>query len=72
MPPRLSHSRSVARLRLFLPRQLGQGSFPTRCGFFGDDLKKGILCAVIFPLTLSVIMLVREFIIPRRRKKAAS
>ena len=61
---------------LALGGDLGCSSGPTFAGMmasaFGDDLKKGILCAVIFPLTLSVIMLVREFIIPRRRKKAAS
>ena len=61
---------------LALGGDLGCSSGPTFAGmmasFFGDDLKKGILCAVIFPLTLSVIMLVREFIIPRRRRKAAS
>ena len=61
---------------LCLGGDIGCSAGPTFAGmmasFFGDDLKKGILCAVIFPLTLSVIMLVREFIIPRRRKKAAS
>ena len=61
---------------LALGGDLGCSSGPTFAGMmasaFGDDLKKGILCAVIFPLTLSVIMLVREFIIPRRRRKAAS
>ena len=61
---------------LCLGGDIGCSAGPTFAGMmasaFGDDLKKGILCAVIFPLTLSVIMLVREFIIPRRRKKAAS
>lgn len=61
---------------LCLGGDIGCSAGPTFAGmmasFFGDDLKKGILCAVVFPLTLSVIMLVREFIIPRRRKKAAS
>lgn len=61
---------------LCLGGDIGCSASPTFAGMmasaFGDDLKKGILCAVIFPLTLSVIMLVREFIIPRRRKKAAS
>ena len=61
---------------LCLGGDIGCSAGPTFAGMmasaFGDDLKKGILCAVIFPLTLSVIMLVREFIIPRRRRKAAS
>lgn len=61
---------------LCLGGDIGCSAGPTFAGmmasFFGDDLKKGILCAVIFPLTLSVIMLVREFIIPRRRRKANS
>lgn len=61
---------------LCLGGDIGCSAGPTFAGmmasFFGDDLKKGILCAVIFPLTLSVIMLVREFIIPRRGKKAIS
>ena len=61
---------------LCLGGDIGCSAGPTFAGMmasaFGDDLKKGILCAVIFPLTLSVIMLVREFIIPRRRKKAKS
>ena len=61
---------------LCLGGDIGCSAGPTFAGmmarFFGGDLKKGILCAVIFPLTLSVIMLVREFIIPRRRKKAAA
>lgn len=61
---------------LCLGGDIGCSAGPTFAGmmasFFGDDLKKGILCAVIFPLTLSVIMLMREFIIPRRRKKTVS
>ena len=51
---------------LCLGGDIGCSAGPTFAGMmasaFGDDLKKGILCAVIFPLTLSVIMLVREFI----------
>ncbi len=58
---------------LCLGGDIGCSAGPTFAGMmastFGDDLKKGILCAIIFPLTLSVIFLVREIIIPRSRSK---
>ncbi len=58
---------------LCLGGDIGCSAGPTFAGMmasaFGDDLKKGILCAIIFPLTLSVIILVREIIIPRSRSK---
>lgn len=58
---------------LCLGGDIGCSAGPTFAGMmasaFGDDLKKGILFAIIFPLTLSVIILVREIIIPRSRSK---
>ena len=61
---------------LCLGGDIGCSAGPTFAGMmasaFGDDLKGHTLRRHI-PLTLSVkIMLGREFIIPRRRKKAAS
>lgn len=56
---------------LALCGDLGCSSGPSFAGFaassLGDNLKLGILCAIVFPITLSIIVLVFDFL---RRKKA--
>lgn len=55
---------------LALCGDLGCSSGPSFAGFtaslFGDNLKLGILCAIVFPVTLSVIVFVFDFL---RQKK---
>lgn len=39
---------------------LGPSAVGTASGYFGDDLKKGILCAVVFPIVMAAILIVMK------------
>lgn len=54
---------------LALCGDLGCSGGPTFAGMmasrFGDNLKIGMLCAIVFPAVLSLIVLIFDFIMPK-------